>query len=146
MITPKVYKQSGLICRSFTTNFSKKQLYISLVQSQLLYYSQVWQPYTYSEYITPWNSSMENIINDYILHLITPDFLNYQCSLLRTFLNWITCFFLFKSFNNPSPHFDVTKWIHLTNNITRSSTHLKIAHKCAKYNLPCLLCFSYLLC
>ena len=39
MITAKAYKQLGLIRRSFTTNCvsAKKQLYISLVCSQLLY-------------------------------------------------------------------------------------------------------------
>ena len=46
MITFKAYKQLDLTRRSFTTNCvsAKKQLYISLVRSQLLYYSQVWRP------------------------------------------------------------------------------------------------------
>ena len=46
MITAKVYKQLGLIHRSFTTNCvsAKKQLCISLVRSQLLYCPQIWRP------------------------------------------------------------------------------------------------------
>ena len=45
MITAKAYKQLGLIRRSFTTNCvsTKKQLYISLVRSQLFYCSQIWR-------------------------------------------------------------------------------------------------------
>ena len=43
------------------------------------------------------------------------------------------CFFI-KSIKNPSPHFDITKWIHLSIGVTRSSSHLKLAHKYIKYN------------
>ena len=42
--------------------------------------------------------------------------------------------FFIKSIKNPSPHFDITKWIHLSIGVTRSSSHLKLAHKYIKYN------------
>ena len=43
MVVSRDYKQLGLIRRSFTTNctLTKKQLYISLVRSQLMYCSQI---------------------------------------------------------------------------------------------------------
>ena len=46
MVVSRAYKQLGLIRRSFTTNctLTKKQLYISLVRSQLMYCSQIWRP------------------------------------------------------------------------------------------------------
>ena len=48
-ILRKVYKIFGLIHQTFSINLApvKKQLYISLIRSQLLYCSQVWRPYTY---------------------------------------------------------------------------------------------------
>ena len=45
-ILSKAYKILGLIRRTFSTNLILvKKLYISLVQAQLLYCSQVWRPY-----------------------------------------------------------------------------------------------------
>ena len=54
--------------------------------------------------------------------------------------------FFIKSTKNPSPHFDVTKWIQLTNNVTRSSAHLKLVHKCTKDNLSRHFYFNCLPC
>ena len=46
MVVSRAYKQLDLIRRSFKTNSIpvKKKLYISLVRSQLMYCSQIWQP------------------------------------------------------------------------------------------------------
>ena len=46
-ITAKAYKFVGIIRRTFTTNsiFTKRQLYISLVRSQLTYCSIIWRPH-----------------------------------------------------------------------------------------------------
>ena len=43
--------------------------------------------------------------------------------------------FFIKSMKNPSPHFDITKWIHLNTNVTRSSTYFKLAHNRSRCNL-----------
>ena len=96
MITSKAYKQLGPIRCSFTTNYvSVKNSSISPgVRSQLLYCLQVWRPCMhFSGYTTPWKSTTESykiiIFLTTIHHLITPDFLNSQCSLLCTFLSWM---------------------------------------------------------
>ena len=46
IITAKAYQTLGLICRTFKQIFidARKQLYISLVRSQLLYCSPLWRP------------------------------------------------------------------------------------------------------
>ena len=70
MITAKAYKQLGLIRRSFTTNCisAKKQLYISLVRSQLLYCPQIWQPCLIQDILllerVQWRAT-KYILNDY---------------------------------------------------------------------------------
>ena len=45
-IIAKAYQTLALLCRTFNVNSipTKKQLYISLVRSQLLYCSQLWRP------------------------------------------------------------------------------------------------------
>ena len=43
IIITKAYQTLGFICRTFVLN-SRKQLYISLVRSQLLYCSPLWRP------------------------------------------------------------------------------------------------------
>ena len=45
-ITAKAYKILGLIRQTFKTNCieAKKQLYISLIRSQIMYCSQLWRP------------------------------------------------------------------------------------------------------
>jgi len=46
-ISAKAYQTLGLIRRTFKTNYTqaKTQLYITLVQSQLIYCSQIWRPH-----------------------------------------------------------------------------------------------------
>ena len=138
MITAKAYKQLGLIRRSFTTNCvsAKKQLYISLVQSQLFYCSQIWQPCLIQDILLL--ERVQRRATKYILNDYTS---SYCARLLK--LSMLPVMYIFelndllffiKSIKNPSPHFDITKWIHLSSGVTRSSSHLKLAHKYIKYN------------
>ena len=114
----------------------KKQLYISLVQSQLLYCSQVWRPSLIQDILLlerVQRRATKYILNDYISSYRTRLLKLSMLPLMYIFeLNDLL--FFIKSLKNPSPHFDITKWIHLNNSVTRSSTHLKLLHKCIKYN------------
>ena len=51
LIIAKAYKSLGLIHQTFTTNLieAKRRLYLFLVRSQVMYCSQIWQPF-YSGY------------------------------------------------------------------------------------------------
>ena len=53
LIIAKAYKSLGLICWTFTTNLieAKRQLYLSLVRSQIMYCSQIWRPYLVQDII-----------------------------------------------------------------------------------------------
>ena len=139
MITSRAYKQLGLIRRIFTTNCvsAKKQLYISLVRSQLLYCSQVWRPCLIQDIILL--ERVQRRATKYILNDYTS---SYRARLLK--LEMLPLMYIFelndllffiKSLKNPSPHFDITKWIHLNTNVTRSSTYFKLAHNHTRCNL-----------
>ena len=150
MITAKAYKQLGLIRRSFTTNCvsAKTQLYISLVRSQLLYCSQIWRPCLIQDVLLL--ERVQRRATKYILNDYTS---SYRARLLKlSILPLMYIFelndllFFIKSIKNPSPHFDITKWIHLSGGVTRSSSHLKPAHKYIKYNLSCHFYFNRLPC
>ena len=85
------------------------------------------------------------ILNDYTS--------SYRARLLKLSILPLICIFelndllfFIKSIKNPSPHFDITKWIHLSGGVTRSSSHLKLAHKYIKYNLSCHFYFNRLPC
>ena len=133
MITSKAHKQLGLIRRSFTTNcFSAKN---SISPWCDLPFCITHKPgdhaffriyYSLKEFI----GELQSIFLMTILHLTAPDFLNYQFSLPLIYIFELNdLLFLIKLIKNLSPHFDVTKWIHLTDNITRSLAHLKLVHK-----------------
>ena len=63
--------------------------------------------------------------------------LSYQtCKAIITVLDvclWII--FFIKSLKQPSPSFDITKWVKFNSSVTRSSTHLKLVHTRTKCNL-----------
>ena len=114
----------------------KKQLYISLVRSQLLYCSQVWRPCLIQDILLL--ERVQRRATKYILNDYTSSYRTRLLKLSMLPLMYIfelnDLLFFIKSMKNPSPHFDITKWIHLNTNVTRSSTHLKLVHNRTKYN------------
>ena len=131
-ITTKAYKFLGIIRRTFTTNSisTKRQLYISLVRSQLTYCSIIWRPHL-SKHIVVLEKVQKRgtkfILNDYSLgyknrlvaiHLLP---LMYQLELNDLM-------FFIKSLKHPSVHFNIKDFISFSKSNTRSSTYNKLIH------------------
>ena len=126
IIIAKAYQTLGLLCRTFNINSitAKKQLYISLVRSQLLYCSQLWRPqllkntfilecvqrkatkYILKDYQLPYKERLEQ------LHLLLLMY-TYELSDLIFFI---------KSLKAPTDHFDMINHIQFAKNPTRSET------------------------
>jgi len=131
-ICAKAYRTLGLIRRTFkvTSTEAKKNLYISLVRSQLVYCSPIWRPqlikdvtlleriqwkatkYILSDYTSTYKSRLEQ------LHLL-PLMYIYEINDLM---------FLIKSLKSPSDNFQIRDHITFTSNSTRSGTHHKLVH------------------
>ena len=118
----------------------------SLVRSQLFYCSQIWRPCLIQDILLL--ERVQRRATKYILNDYTS---SYRARLLK--LSMLPLMYIFelndllffiKSIKNPSPHFDITKWIHLSIGVTRSSSHLKLAHKYIKYNSSCHFYFNRL--
>ena len=121
-------------------------IYISLVWSQLLYCSQVWRPCLIQDIILlerVQRRATKYILNDYTLSYRTR-LLKLEMLPLMYIFELNDLLFFIKSLKNPSPHFDITKWIHLNTNVTRSSTHFKLAHNRTRCNLSHHFYFNHL--
>ena len=143
-------KQLGLICRNFTNNSTlvKKQLYISLVYSQLMYCPQIWSP-NLAQYIQLLGKvqlrATKYMMNDYS----SP----YRARLLKLLmlpamftLELNNLLFFIKSFKNPSLHFDIAKYVHFNSSgCTRSSSHFKLVHNHTKYTSHNIFWFIFTL-
>ena len=128
----KVYQILGLIRRTFRVNCieAKKQLYISLIISQVMYCSQIWRPQLIRDITTlerVQRRATKYILNDYIssyksrlqqLNLL-PLMYIYELNDLM---------FLIKSLNTPTDYFDIRHYISFNTNSTRSGSHLKLCH------------------
>ena len=131
-ISAKAYKILGLIRRTFKTNCmeAKKNLYISLVRSQLIYCSQMWRPQLIKDI-----TSLERIqrrATKYILNDYTSTYKSRLEQLNLLPLMYIyeinDLMFLIKSLKSPSDNFEIRDHITFTSNSTRSGTHHKLTH------------------
>ena len=132
-IVAKAYKMLGLLRRTFGAFHSittKKQLYLTLVCSQLTYCSQLWRPQLTKD-ITSFERVQRRatkfILNDYDSdyksRLIT---LNVLPLMMRYELADIL--FFIKSLKNPTANFNITDFVIFSCSSTRSSTHNKLQH------------------
>ena len=123
----------GLLRRTFGAFHSittKKQLYLTLVCSQLTYCSQLWRPQLTKD-ITSFERVQRRatkfILNDYDSdyksRLIT---LNVLPLMMRYELADIL--FFIKSLKNPTANFNITDFVIFSCSSTRSSTHNKLQH------------------
>ena len=132
IITAKAYQTLGLLRCTFNVNrtVAKKQLYISLVWSHLLYCSQLWRPQLLKDVFilerVQWRAT-KYILNNYEqsykerleqLHLL-PLMYTYE-------LNDII--FFVKSLKSPADHFDIRRHVQFAESSTRSGTSFKLVH------------------
>lgn len=137
-IVSKAYRVLGLIRRSFSTNIIeiKKQLYLSLVRSHLVYCSVLWRPYQIKDILLlerVQRRATKYILNDYKS--------NYRSRLeklsllpLMYMFELYDIMFAVKSFKNPAPHFDIYQWITFRNQGTRSCAAYKLTHTRSRLN------------
>ena len=138
-ITARAYKILGLIRRSFTSTLSpsaKKNLYLSLVRSQLTYGSQIWRPHLIKD-ITDLER-VQRRATKYILNDFHSSYKNRLQSLkilplmmqleLYDILFFIRC--LKESDVNTA--FSIQSYVSFSNSNTRSATHLKLKHSLSK--------------
>jgi len=132
VITTKAYQTLGLLRRTFKTNNIqvKKQLFISLVRSQLLYCSQIWRPQLIKDILTLeriQRRATKYILNDYEssyksrleqLHLL-PLMYTYELNDLM---------FLIKCLKQPSDHFNIYHHIQFATSSTRFGNSNKLVH------------------
>jgi len=140
LILGKAYKFLGIIRRSFTTNSVpvKKKLYISLIRSQLLYFSQVWHPFLIKDISLlecAQRRATKYILNDY--HS------SYKSRLLS--LNLLPLMYIYEindimffimSYKSPSDHFKIRDYINFSNPNTRSGASFKMTHIRSSSNSP----------
>ena len=130
-ITTKAYKTLGLIRRTFKTISinAKKQLYIALVKSQLLYYSQLWRPQLIKDI-----TMLERIQRRATKYILNDYTSSYESRLQLNILPLMFVFelqdlmFLIKSLKSPTDNFNINNYITFASGTTRSRTHHKLVH------------------
>ena len=136
ILTTKAYKTLGLIRRTFK-NISinaKKQLYIALVRSQLLYCSQLWRPQLIKDNIT-----MLERIHHRATKYILNDYTSSNKSRLQH-LNILPLMFIFELqdlmflIKSPTDNFNINNYITFSSGITRSRTHHKLVATLKNFN------------
>ena len=115
---------------------AKKQLYIMLVRSHLLYCSQLWNPRLVKDII-----NMERIqrrSTKYILNDYTSDYktrlLKLKLLPLMYLLDLSDELFFIKSIKSPSDHFNILHFVSFSSSNTRSSSHNKLNHNYSQSN------------
>jgi len=132
-ITSKAYKYLGLLRRAFSNCHSikaKKNLYVTLVRSQLTYCSQLWNPYLIKD-----TTALEKVqrqatkfilkdyISDYRTRLLKLDLLP-----LMYILDFYDIMFFIKALKQPSNHFNILEYVSFSTANTRSSSRNKLNH------------------
>jgi len=114
-ITMKAYQMLGLVRRTFNINCieAKKQLYISLIRPQLMYYSQIWRPQQIKDIHTL--ERVQRRATKFILNDYTSSYKSrfQQLNLLPLMYTYElnNVMFLIKSLNMPTGNFDIRKHI-----------------------------------
>ena len=148
-IVSKAYKMLGLIRRSFSNSLPipvKKQLYISLVRSHLLYCSVVWRPHLRKDIVVLerlQRRATKFILSDYSLdyksRLVSLDLLPISMTLE---LNDII--FFLRSLKSPSTSFNILNFVSFCDSSTRSSAANKLKHPIVYSTSSCHFYFNRL--
>ena len=137
-ITSKAYKSLGLLRRIFNDTYcplARKNLYISIIRSTLLYCSCLWKPYLLSD--IELIEKVQKRATKYILCDYTSD---YKSRLMR--LNLLPLMYIYdlydimffiNSVKSPSDKFNILDYVEFTFGTTRSAG-LKLKHKSAPTN------------
>ena len=138
-ISSKAYKILGFLRCTFMNCYNtdaKKQLYIMLVRSHLLYCSQLWNPCLIKDII-----NMERIqrrSTKYILNDYTSDYktrlLKLKLLPLMYLLDLSDVLFFIKSIKLPSDNFNILHFVSFSSSNTRSSSHNKLNHHYSRTN------------
>ena len=137
-ISAQAYKVLGLIRRSFSSGLhisAKKNLYPSLVRSQLTYCSQIWRPHLLRDI-----TALERIqrrATKYILNDFHSDYKHRLLSLrllpLMMQLELFDILFFIRCLKDPD-NCSIFSYVHFSEGSTRSSTHFKLKHSLSKSN------------
>ena len=137
-IPVQAYKVLGLIRRSFSSGLhisAKKNLYLSLVRSQLTYGSQIWRPHLLKDI-----TALERIqrrATKYILNDFHSDYKHRLLSLrllpLMMQLELFDILFFIRCLKDPD-NFSIFSYVDFSEGSTRSSTHFKLKHSLSKSN------------
>ena len=131
-IVSKAYRSLGVIRRTFSNNLTaaKKQLYLSLVRSQLMYCSPIWRPYQIKDIIIL--ERIQKRATKYILNDFSSDYKSRLTSLhilpLMYYFELNDIIFFVNSLKHPADHFRISDYITFSNSNTRSSSHRKLQH------------------
>jgi len=132
IITAIAYQTLGLIRHTFKINNveAKKQLYIALIHSQLLYCSQLWRPQLIKDITIL--ERVQRIATKYILNDYTSSYKSRLQQLQMLPLMYVyelnDMMFLIKSLKYPTANFNIRQHISFTSSNTRSGDHLKLVH------------------
>ena len=138
-ITARAYKTLGLIRRCFSTALctsAKKNLYLSLVRSQLSYGSQIWRPHLIKDIL-----ELEHIQRRATKYILDDFHSSYKCRLqslkilpLMMQLELYDILFFIRCLKEPDEFnaFSIKSYINFSNSNTRSTTHLKLKHSLSK--------------
>ena len=139
-ILSKAYKMLGLVRRTFSSAncvSAKRLIYISLVQSQLLYCSPVWHPFLLSDI-----RCIEKVQKRATRFIINDPTLGYKERLmnlnllpLMMYFEIADIIFMVKCIKAPTPYFNISDYVTFCSENTHSSIHLKLKHTKTKTNL-----------
>ena len=131
LLCSRAYQILGLLKRVFNNVFSiagKKRLYISLVRSQLTYYSVVWRPHFIKDITTL--EKIQHRATKYILSYFSSDYKSRLISLnmlpLMMQLELYDILLFIKSLKYPSESFNVLDFVSFCSSSTRSAAHFKL--------------------
>lgn len=150
-ISSRAYKILGLIRRSFSSGLptsSKKNLYLSLVRSQLTYGSQIWRPNLLKDISTI--ECIQRRATKFILNDFNSDYRDRLLSLnilpLMMQLELYDILFFIRCLKNPDPSdaFSIHHFVQFSDSNTRSSSHCKLKHRLCKSNTESHLYFNRL--
>ena len=139
LIVSRAYKQLNLLKRTFTFHHvsARKNLYLSLVRSQLSYCSLVWRPCQIKHI-----EILERVQRRATKFILNYAKLDYKSRLLQLHLFplmfWFELadiLFLVKSFKCPSTRLKISEYISFSSTKTRSSSFLKLSCHSTKSNL-----------
>jgi hypothetical protein len=142
-ITSKAYKILCLLRRTFASSnvTTKKNLYISLVRSQLTYGSQVWRPRALLQKDINPIEHIQRHATKYILNDYTSDYRTRLIILNLLPMSMLLelsdlCFFVkcLKLHESPNQSFNISEHVSFSHNNTRSGTFNKLVQPPIKHN------------